>query len=201
VTAGRVGRGGGRRRGAPPETGTPDGVPLEVASLLNPLGTYVCALRLGDDVLCVLDPERALAYAATATRALAYAEYDAAIMRQLDAAKVPIDMVAHVVRAMRDDRAPIGAAATAPLRYSPIVSSRTRNGMVNVRVSGREHQGRPLGWQWEAADVRQHVRHVMEVSAGVDLDAAYRTHLVGVVGLDEQRARFMVDELGNYHAP
>lgn len=163
-----------------------------VISDVAPDGTYVTTVQASDDVAVVLDRDRALAYAVALYTAVGYAEYDAAVLAQLTTLGVGDRMAAECVADLRDDRAPVDDAATAPLRFVPLVTAAKREPALFVEVGGKRIA------QWTTADGRQHAGHVLDICAGVDLDAAYFRFLRGPVGLDDDRARAVVESLGEH---
>jgi hypothetical protein len=163
-----------------------------VVSDVAPDGTYVCTVQAGDDLAVVLDRQRAIAYTVALYTAVGYAEYDAAVLKQLTTLGVGERMAARCVADLRADRAPVDDAATAPLRFVPLVTAAKREPSLFVEVNGRRIS------QWTPADGRQHAGHVLDIVAAVDLDAAYRRFLRGPVRLDDDRARAVVESLGEH---
>lgn len=160
---------------------------LAVYSGVTVSGRYLCTLALGSKTLRTLERDAAAAYVAEVTWAVTCAEYDAAVLRQLIDAKMDPGLMAHIILALRNDRRPVVASATTPLRFTPIVSNRDRVARLSMRLEGSDRD-----WTWELDTARQHVQQVMEVVAGVDLDAAYFRYLRNGVGLDEEEARTYV---------
>jgi hypothetical protein len=162
-----------------------------VISDVAPDGTYVTTVQAGDDLAVTLDRQRALAYAVALYTAVGYAEYDAAVLKQLTTLGVGERMAARCVADLRADRAPVDDAATAPLRFVPLVTA-AREPALFVEVNRRRIS------QWTPADGRQHAGHVLDIVAAVDLDAAYLRFLRGPVALDDDRARAVVGTLGEH---
>lgn len=163
-----------------------------VVSDVAPDGTYVTTVQASDDTAVVLNRKRALRYAMAVYTAVAYAEYDAAVLNQLVSMGIGQEMAARCIADLRADRAPVDDAATDPLRFVPLVTATGRTPALYVDLGGRR-----IG-QWTPADGRQHAGHVLDICAGVDLDAAYHRFLRGPVGLDDGRARAVVGTLGRY---
>lgn len=153
---------------------------LVVASAAAPSGGYVCQLQIDDKPVRDLDRDQATAYATEVMWAVVTAEYDAAVFAQMSRVGLEMPLIGVVIRSLRNSRRPLLAAATHPLEYTPIVSHRDAQPRLTVRMG-------ELIWQWELDDARQHLQHVMEVSATVDMDAAYRAEL-RKAGLDEEAA-------------
>lgn len=163
-----------------------------VVSDVAPDGTYVATVQASDDVAVVLNRRRALAYAMALYTAVGYAEYDAAVIRQLTSIGISKQLAAQCVADLRADRAPIDDTATAPLRFVPLVTAAKGEPALFVEVNGRRVS------QWTPAEGRQHAGHVLDISAAVDLDAAYFRFLRGPLRLDEGRARAVVSGLGEH---
>lgn len=152
---------------------------------------YVVSIAAGDDVAVVMDRDRALAYAYELLRAVASAEYDAAVMAQLAALSGETSAIG-MVAGLRADRPPLDAAATAPFVFQPGVSRRDRRGFLTIRLDGE-----PLG-QWALPDARAHALAVLEAHVVADLDAAYHRTLTGVIGVDGPVARAVVNGLAEH---
>lgn len=98
---------------------------------------------------------------------------------------------AQVVADLRQDRPGLDAAF-GPLRFEPIVSNRTGEPVVAI------HGPRAQAAQIAAGDAKLHAVHVLETLAVADLDAGYLRLLRASVGVDEARARQVVDDLGRW---
>lgn len=164
-----------------------------VISDVTPDGTYVVSIHAGEDVAFTLDRTRALAYACAVMDAATRAAFDAAVLKQQLGLGMPIELVASVVNDLRKDRAPI----TWPhaISLEPFVSGASHKAGLYLDVNGKR-----IG-QWTVDDARSHATDVLEVVAGVDLDAAYRRYLVGAIGLDDGRARALVGDIINHREP
>lgn len=163
-----------------------------VTSELLPDGRYITSISVNPDRAFTLDRDAARRYAATVFTAVAYAEYDTAVVRQLQAIGIALPDAAGFVVDLRADRPPLDDDATAPLRFEPLVAGTTLTPAVHIALDGE------LFCQWDPADARQHAGHVLDVAAAVDLDAAYRRLLVAQVGLDDARARAVVGDLAEH---
>ncbi|MEU8040913.1 hypothetical protein [Streptosporangium sp. NPDC049078] len=170
---------------------TPKPPTIWVQSDPLPNGTYAAAIHYNDDTARILDRPAGLAYAAEVVAAATYAEHDAAVLRQLVAAGVDLHAAGHTISALRVDRPPLNDGATAPLRLIPGIATSGR-GFLRVDIAGEQ-----VG-QWSPADARDHASNVLTVLAATTLDAAYRRHLIGPLGLDEARARIVVGDLGDH---
>ncbi|RCG19076.1 hypothetical protein DQ384_38000 [Sphaerisporangium album] len=163
-----------------------------VQSNLLPDGTYAASIHYDQDRSRVLDRHAGLAYAAAVIDVASQAEHDAAVIRQLTATGVRLTHAAATVAELRADRPPIDDAVTAPLRLVPGVSQKTGNAFLAVFIGARQ-----VG-QWDPGDAREHATAVLEALAAADLDAAYRRHLIGIVGLDPGSAQAAVNDLANH---
>jgi hypothetical protein len=164
-----------------------------VISDVTPGGTYVVTVQAGPDHAATLTRDDALAYAVTVFEAATRAEYDAGVVAQLTATGMSIVLAGSVVTDLRADRPPLVDAGH-PLTYEPIVTAIKREPALLVCRDGERIA------QWTPADARSHAGNVLSVLAAVDLDAAYRRLLVGAIGLDDERARALVGQLGQYLA-
>lgn len=155
--------------------------------------TYVVTVEATNDVAVTLDPERATRYAWGVLDAAHRAAYDAAVLKQMTR-KLKLDLSAagQLVTDLRNDRPDLDHGATAPLILEPGVT-KTLKPFLKVSLSN----GNVLG-QWSFEDARQHALHVLESVKVADLDGAYHRALVGQVGIDSERARNVVDDVGSY---
>lgn len=163
-----------------------------VISDVAPDGTYVTTVHATDDVAFTLTPAETMAYAAAVMGVCARAEYDAAVVAQLLATGMDVCLAVSVVIDLRAERPPVAFAT--PLSFEPFVIGPTREPQLYVLVNGERYS------QWTPADAVQHVMQVLEVAAGVDLDAAYRRYLVGPIAMDDKLARALVGALANHRA-
>lgn len=166
-----------------------------VSSECDPVtGVYVCTVQRGDHVLRSLPRTEALAYADAFTRHVANARYDATVVQQLRGIGVDdMQAVGMVVRDLRAERPSPNPLATHPITIEPMVSQRDL--IARLKLT----DGTGSEWQWDTEDALRHVMHVLEVSAGVDMDALYLRLLRSSIGLDEGTARGMVTRLGDYY--
>lgn len=168
-----------------------------VTSDVNPDGSagYIVTVSATDDVALSLKADAAVRYVATATRAAVIARHDAAVMHQLTT-RFGLDPVtgAQAVADLRQDREPLNDAATAPLRFDPIVSGTTLRPYVHLWAGDTKIS------QWTPKDCLEHAGYVMEALAGADLDSAYYQYLRQTIGIDVQRARAVVAHLGDEDA-
>lgn len=161
---------------------------------------YISTIHYTEDVSYPLsNDDDALAYAATLLRAVAEAEYDAAICAQLTALadgypKGPGRAgPTFIVDEFRELRGGVRAAIAGPLSITPGVSAYTGQPFFKCCVG-------ELTWQWDATDVKEHVTHVLEVGTAARLDGLYLRLLTGAdgLGLDDGTARSVVNGIARY---
>jgi hypothetical protein len=166
---------------------------------------YVTVVRIGD--ICIpLSKAQATAYANTVITAVQYACYDAAQMMFLAQTKVsktgeaPDEEAAmyggaKVVTGMRRRRPDLDDQATSPLRFEPIVASRTRAPEVNV------WHGTQQVAALTAAAACEHAMYVLAVAAGVGLDRIYRNVLASELSFGNDLAKRVVHGLQQHRDP
>jgi len=177
-----------------PDPATPDEDVLWVKTEPDPDGkTYLTVINVGDRAWA-LTPAGALRYAAACCAAATVAEHESAVYRLLTIkTEMPPEVVGAVIGDLRADRPPPDDEATAPLRLAPGVSHRAGSPpFIALWLDDRQ-----IG-QWDPADARQHGMHVLEVTAGADLDAALHRYLVGTCEVPDGSARAMIEDLSNY---
>lgn len=151
---------------------------------------FVVTLSISEDYAVTLTPARANAYAGTLLAAAADAEYDAAILAQMTGKLALTDETAgQLIVDLRKERT---SRIAAGLTFVPGVSQRERHPFIRI-----EKDGEGLG-QLEVPAARRHALHVLEAVPVADLDAAYLKILRGMVGLDEPRAREVVQDIINH---
>jgi hypothetical protein len=165
---------------------------LWVQSDVAPDGTYVLGLHYGDDHAWVLTRDEAIQHAVAILTQAERAEYDAAVLGLLHGKLgLPLeDAAMFVANDIRPDRPPVEEPG--PVKLTPGVSQRNLHGFLTLHLDGN-----PIG-QWEIADARQHAMYVLQGIAAVDNDAALYRLLIGAIGLDEGRARAVVEDIANY---
>jgi len=152
--------------------------------------TYVATLEASDDVSITLTPETALRYARTVLEAVGQAEYDAAVLKQLHKTlELPLETAGEMLKSLREDRPPLNNDEF-PLTFTPGVSLFDGHPFLLVNLSGKT-----IG-QWEMPAAKEHALAVLEVSVGVDLDAAYYRKLISLYEIDPDRARAVVADIG-----
>jgi hypothetical protein len=155
-------------------------------------GTYIPSIEISDDQSVPLTRDTAIRHAMAVLTASQYAQYDAAVIRQLtDKLDMPLDMAAEAVVSLRADRPPLDEADTAPLVLSPGVSGTSREAFVGVWLGNRQ-----VG-QFDAESAAQHANYVLQVTIAADLDGAYHRWL-RTAGIDDNRARAVVADLRDW---
>lgn len=153
---------------------------------------YIVTVEFSDDETLALDQEAAYAYAAYVLAACVRAQYDAGVMRQMKALGVPKDAATQMVSDLRKGRPSLDHRW--PITLEPIVSIYDGHPRLNV------HYGRTLRGQWEISPAQDHALGVLEALEAADLDTAYHHALVSKVGIETERARAVVQDVGSYLA-
>jgi hypothetical protein len=153
---------------------------------------FVVTLETDDDTARILTPADALNHASGILAAVARAEYDASVLRQMtEGLDLPLETAGQMVGDMRADRPPLDPALTAPIELTPGVNANLAPFLM-LSLHGA------LVGQWTMADARSHALAVIEAATVADLDSAYFRTLVGMIGIDKGRARRTIDDLVNY---
>lgn len=155
----------------------------------TPGGTYRVTLEIDDDTAQVLGRGWAQIYASAILAAVARAEYDAAVIRQMTAVAGQTAAVALVAQ-MRADRPPI--TWPTPLTLDPGVSAATGAAFLHILIKGE------IVGQWTIPDAREHALAVLEAVEVADLDGAYLRALRSSCGVDEHQARVVVDGMAEH---
>lgn len=156
-------------------------------------GVYRVVLEFGADDTIGLDADAALLYAHQMLRAVAVAEYEAAVLAQLEHivpdGELANDTAVMVVGDMRKDRPPLSWCT--PLSLVPGVSSTTRKGFLLCKLHDVA-----VG-QWEIADAKEHALFVMEAVHCAELDSAYMRQLRSM-DIPEETARATIGKLADF---
>lgn len=153
---------------------------------------YVVTLEASNDVAVTLNPDRALHYAWGVLDAAHRAAYDAAVFKQMLSLVEDENAAGELIARLRDDRPPLESEKTHPMGFEPGVSLFTKDPFLVVLING-ERVG-----EWTVDAAREHAMFVLESLAVADLDGGYYRALIGAVGLDENRARQVVEDVGNF---
>lgn len=157
----------------------------------QPGGTeYVVSVQFNADSSIVLSREEAPEYAYAILGWVAQAEYDAAVLRQMET-RVSKEVVVQLILDLRALRSPIASGVTGPLALTPGVN---QNGeaFLDVVIDG-ERVG-----QWSPQDARSHAISVLESQVVAGLDADYLEVLCAKVQVSEITGRSCVQDLANY---
>lgn len=164
-------------------------------------GTYGVGLNVGADRSWVLNRDEAVAYTVACFARATEVEHDTAVMRLLTGKLgLPAKEAGQlIVKDLIPDRLD-SFYVTKPLRFTGVIGRakhpRPDAGQY-VPLLGMELDGQGVG-QLTPADLRDHAAAVLNVIAAADLDAGLVRALVGTVGIDEQRARAVVEDLANH---
>ncbi len=184
----------GRHRPKPPQPPEDEGagvVWIKTEPAIDGSG-YVVTLEASDDIAVTLTPDGAFRHAQGILAAAHRAAYDAAVGRQMiHRFGLTLEHAYELIVMLRNDRPPLDAADTAPLRLEPGVNKDLKP-FLALYVNG-EHVG-----QWDVDQAEQHAIWVLSMVGAADLDSAYYRMLVGQQQIEESQARQAVDDLANY---
>jgi hypothetical protein len=155
---------------------------------------YRVAITLDGRTYARLDARSALAHAAAVLAHAQHAEYDAAVLTQLQKLGLPLEAAGQAVATLRHIRRVPSAADTAPLRLEPGVNTAGKP-FIAIKLHGD-----PVG-QWDIPDARAHAMHVIETVEAARLDTDYRNYLVTEVRLDDATASRVVHDLADHRPP
>lgn len=155
-------------------------------------GSYVLTVELDPDTTILLPPERAGRYAATLFQAITYAEYDAAVFRQMVDVVGGMREAAQVVTDLRKRRPPLDPRPSEPLRFVPGIKHTTQEPFLIL-----ERDGKQFG-QWDIGPAKDHALHVMQGIYAAGLDNAYLSVLTDLVQVEEHTARNVIDDLSRF---
>lgn len=155
---------------------------------------YQVVVEVGEDHSFVLDEDTAFHHARVLLKACAMAEYDSSIYKQMRDREMDEETAYSLVVDVQKDRAPFDPEhnSTAPFTYLPALSRPDRDPVIQIRLDDK-----PVGL-WDLDQARLHAFTLIEGSTAAQLDGVYLTVLRGVIGLEEQVARNVVDGLGAY---
>lgn len=164
---------------------------------VSPLGTYMLVITYDDDNVLSLGRDELLEYVATMAEAGMRAQYAEGVRRQLreilrkrpgagpKAERYVIETVAELRGEWPELR------RFPPYEIHDVVSFEGRTSVQIWRAGEVIAQLAP-------SNVDEHIAHALRVYAGADLDASYRRYLVGVIGIEDGRARAAVHTLGQH---
>lgn len=176
-------------------------IEMWVRSGRSPTGAYTAVVEFGKDFARSLLPHQIDAYTNAIFTAVAYAEYDAAVLNQLRSPGVgrepiPAQYVIATIREFRGSRPPIDQQTLRPMVVHPAVGMTTGRPFLETRIRGTQYK-----WKWGTGQALEHVERVREAVIIADLDAAYRRYLNGVIGLDAPTAAAAVGALADHRIP
>ncbi|GAB3224204.1 hypothetical protein GCM10027447_12590 [Glycomyces halotolerans] len=162
-----------------------------VESELMPDGSYTVGIHYTPDQSTALGAPLARAYVREVTKAVACAEYGAAVLKQLTTIGVDDAHAAPTVGDIMGDRW-AGVELPGGARIVPIIAQRDREPYVRIDIGGD-----PLT-QWSPAEAMDHAVNVLLVAATVPLDTDYLKFLRGPLNLPEDKARGLVADLAEH---
>lgn len=152
---------------------------------------YVITVEYGPDQALGLTTSSAQGYVELVYAAIARAEYDASVIRQMrEKLHADNDAVAVVVKGLRARRTKLSPCG--PVSLTPGVSRRTMEPYLILRYN-RD----PVG-QWTPGEARHHASGVLDAIAVAPLDNVYREVLTDDVGTDAALAAAIIDDLSHF---
>lgn len=155
-------------------------------------GDYLLTIDYAEDASVALTEAEGIDYARGFFAAITRADYQAAILTQMQKVTDDRDDALLVLSDFREATQNLFRAG--PLALVPGVAMDNGKYVGFVEVTPDKGDS----WTWRGEEVRGHATGVIEVALGVDLDQAYLQTLVEKVGLDEGRARNVVQDIMNY---
>lgn len=165
----------------------------------TPDGTdYMVTIDIDEDRAFSLTEDEAKRYTFLLMEVLARTQYDAAVFGQVKAmvnnkGGDPLPAAAQTVGDLRDRRPPIDFSGYmmwfeggVNVEGEPFIRLETPTG--------------PIG-QWTIAEARGHISGILDAVPTARLDQSYLVTLQEVVGVTEQIARNVVEDLANYRKP
>lgn len=167
-----------------------------ITSAPDEAGHYHVAIETDADTSFPMDVTNAYAWAREVLSAVAAAEYDAAVVKQMRIKlDVPQEAIGLIVSEIRADRAAEVPLSMVPgLGMTPGVSAFTGKGFLALSVRGKR-----VG-QWELEDARQHALALLLAIEVAVLDGAYLRALENI-GLERNQALNVIDDLINFRDP
>lgn len=159
-----------------------------VESELMPDGSYAVGIHYTPDKSTALGAPMARAYVRDVSKAVACAQYGAAVLKQLTTIGIDDNNALPTVGEIMGERW-AGVELPGGARIIPLISQRDRKPYVRIDIGGD-----PLT-QWSPADATDHALHVLMVAATVPLDTAYFEFLRATLNLPEEKARGLVGDL------
>jgi hypothetical protein len=167
-----------------------------IVSAPDDAGVYHLALEVGDDRSVPLKPDEAVAWGRNVLWALNAAEYDAAVLKQMTETTGDQSAAAHLVKAVREDRASsVRVGGHLGIDLVPGVSAFTGKPFLHLMQDGK------LIGQWTPDDARQHALAVLQAVENLGADTAYLRALEQHVSLDRPTALAVISGLAEYRTP
>lgn len=164
-----------------------------VQSEAAPDGTYVIGFHCGPDRAWVLNRDDAILHAMAVATQAERAEYDAAILAVFHGQLgLPLESaVPFLTNDIRPDRPPVEDPSE--LTVSPGVSQDGEiHGFLHLHLDGQ------IVGQWTLDAARSYAGDVLQAVAAVDNDAVLHRVLVGKVCMDDEKARQIIEKLGQH---
>lgn len=152
---------------------------------------FVVVIETDDDHAFTLSFDQAMGHAKSLLWACAYAEYAAAVYRQMSARFKP-ETAFSIVTDFQKDWAPFDATDVAPFMFLPGLTRDDRSPMIQLWV-----EGKAIGL-WPLDQAREHALTLVEATCVAQLDADYLRLMRGTIGLPESTARAVVAELAGH---
>lgn len=153
--------------------------------------TFMVTVEFGQDRSITLDEQGAFQYAKAILTAVQYAEYDAAVLKQMRELMPGADeqTVMQLVVDMRNERPEPDFTGYEPFALVPGVSIYSGKGFLTVMLDGKR------AGQWDIPAAREHAMMAIEALIVADLDNTYLKILKGIVGLEDEKSRQVVAQL------
>lgn len=154
--------------------------------------SFMVTIEFDADNAASLTPVQVFDYVNIIYAAVARAEYDVAVFKQMtrklglsaeEAAQLVLEL-----RERRDELPDLG-----PMKLVPGMSKAGRPFLALMAGDTAARVG-----QWSPDDARGHASHVLDAIAVSKLDDQYLLELIEVVGIEEDRARNVISDLANY---
>ncbi len=163
---------------------------------------YAVEVQIGEDIAVHLPQGKVQDYARRAIQVAAWADYDAAVVKQMRDIAIAdhtqqevTEIVSAAVVYLRKQRANSGTVrllANPRFALTPGVSAFTGKGFITLYLDGQT-----IG-QWDPDDVRSHAMGVLDAGLVADLDGTYKAWLLKEIKLDEATAGRVVGTLKEF---
>ena len=158
---------------------------------------YVVVVDVTDDRSLRFTPREALMWCQAVLGAVALAEYDVAVTRQMTSGLgLPLEPVAMLISEIRGDRPPLPTVRGLEIGYGVArdehADGATYRPFITLHLDGEGVA------QLTVEQGRHHALAMIEVPIVADLDSAYARALVGIVGIERDQATRAVHDLASY---